>query len=191
MKWAELQETRASKGEEAADIDDLEEELLNYSNRIDASYRVLEKWNNFWKAILNPTRIVLSTRRYLTDSEATHKHMSVQIAQFALQALQLYLLPLLYGLLGASTYTLRIISLEIKTLTYSSESDIRYRLRFYLGALAGMAVGWFFTPETTPSIVKSLSPLALAFLAGYNVEVLFAAMDKFISTFSTEVPKTP
>jgi hypothetical protein len=190
VKWAERNKIKVTKGEDAPEIDGLDEDIANYYNRIEASYCVLKKWNNFWKTALNPTRIFLNNNLYPTNMEVMDKHMSVQIAKFALMALQLYLLPLLYGLLGASTYTLRIISHEINTLTYSSESDIRYRSRFYLGALAGMAAGWFFTPETTPSIVKSLSPLALAFLAGYNVEVLFAVMDKFISTFSSGAPKT-
>jgi hypothetical protein len=33
---------------------------------------------------------------------------------------------------------------------------------------------------------KAISPFALAFLAGYSVEVLFAAMDRFIAAFSSE-----
>ncbi|OQY58833.1 MAG: hypothetical protein B6245_09840 [Desulfobacteraceae bacterium 4572_88] len=34
----------------------------------------------------------------------------------------------------------------------------------------------------------SLSPMALAFLMGYNVEVLFSIMDKFIEVISKWMP---
>jgi hypothetical protein len=68
-------------------------------------------------------------------------------------------------------------------MVYSSDSDIKYVLRIHLGALAGLAVGLFFVPEDTTTAVLpiSLSPLALAFLAGYSVEFFFSAMDRFIT----------
>jgi len=55
-----------------------------------------------------------------------------------------------------------------------------------LGALGGLAIGWFYKPEAG-NIGSSLSPFALAFLAGYSVEVLFFAMDKFVFAFSGKV----
>ncbi len=100
-------------------------------------------------------------------------------AEYVLIALQIYLLPLLYGFLGAVTFVLRTLSVEIRNLTYTRDSEIKYRLRLSLGALAGMAIGWFFKPEDV-NFVSSLSPFAIAFLAGYNVDVLFSIMDKMI-----------
>jgi len=100
-------------------------------------------------------------------------------AEYVLIALQIYLLPLLYGFLGAVTFVLRTLSVEIRNLTYTRDSEIKYRLRLSLGALAGMAIGWFFKPEDV-NFVSSLSPFAVAFLAGYNVDVLFSIMDKMI-----------
>ncbi len=102
-------------------------------------------------------------------------------AHFVLEALQIYFLPLLYGLLGACTYVLRQLSVEVKQLTYSRVAEIRYGLRLALGALGGMAMSWFIKAEDTSGFA-SLSPMALAFLTGYNVELLFAIMDKIINT---------
>jgi hypothetical protein len=87
---------------------------------------------------------------------------------------------------------LRRITREIRDLTYTTDSNARYRLRIQLGTLAGLAVGWFLfiPPDSVGSgalfSFKELSPLALAFLAGYSVELLFAAMDKLVAAFSTE-----
>ena len=55
-----------------------------------------------------------------------------------------------------------------------------------MGTLSGLAITWFFQP--TAELFKSLSPLAVAFLSGYSVEVLFAAMDRFVGAFSTKSP---
>jgi hypothetical protein len=106
-----------------------------------------------------------------------------QVGQYPILIMSLYVLPLLYGLLGAYAFVLRTLNEDIKTMVYSSDSDIKYVLRIHLGALAGLAVGLFFVPEDTTTAVLpiSLSPLALAFLAGYSVEFFFSAMDRFIT----------
>ncbi len=107
--------------------------------------------------------------------------LNIAAASFTLEALQAYFLPLLYGLLGACTYVLRQLSIEVKQLTYYRVSEIRYGLRLALGALGGMAISWFVKPDDG-SALGSLGPMALAFLTGYNVELLFAIMDKIINS---------
>jgi hypothetical protein len=123
----------------------------------------------------------LETQRGILKNTA-----ALQEAKFILQGIQLYILPLLYGLLGAAAYVLRTLTTEIRNLTYEIESNIRYRLRIQLGAVSGLAIGWFSDAGLTFSAsTLSLSPLALAFLAGYSVEVLFSLMDRMIYTFSS------
>ncbi|PCI28690.1 MAG: hypothetical protein COB67_05805 [SAR324 cluster bacterium] len=106
--------------------------------------------------------------------------------EITLEAFNSYLLPLLYGLLGALAYVLRALTTAIKKLTYTKESLINYLLRLALGALAGLAIGWFLKPEAQSfQSVQMLSPLALAFLAGYSVELLFSALDKIVVAFTS------
>lgn len=110
-------------------------------------------------------------------------------ADFVLNSFQGYILPLLYGLLGAFIYVLRSLMGEIKALTYSYDSEIRYRLRLTLGALGGMIIGWFLKPDDAGA-VASLSPMALAFLMGYNVDLLFTLMDKLIDNMKRSIEKS-
>jgi len=117
------------------------------------------------------------------DKERNKLFLTRISAEFIIRGLQIYGLPLLYGLLGAIIYTLRNLASEIKNLTYTHHSETKYRLRIIMGLLGGMAIGWFLKPEEL-GVSGSMSPMALAFLAGYNVEVLFAVMDKFIETIS-------
>jgi hypothetical protein len=48
-------------------------------------------------------------------------------------------------------------------------------------------VGWFFGNDGSSTVnISSLSPLALAFLAGYNVDLIFASMDMLIESISAK-----
>jgi len=59
-----------------------------------------------------------------------------------------------------------------------------YRLRVYMGMLAGLIIIWFLPVTEADPGLKSLTPFALAFLAGYSIDLLFALMDKLIAAFS-------
>lgn len=112
--------------------------------------------------------------------KARNKLLVTQIsARFALISMQTYFLPLLYGLMGALMYALRMLAVEIKDLTYDTDSQIRYRLRIFIGAIAGLMIGLFINPEEIEAF-NLIAPMAVSFIAGYNVELLFSTMDRII-----------
>ena len=118
--------------------------------------------------------------------------VEMQTAQIILTALIKYILPILYGMLGAATYIARFMANEIKDATYSLESKIRYQLRFALGAVAGFSIAWFTSDvkqAESVGVLQSLSPLALAFLAGYSVDLLFSLLDRLVLAFSGPAPR--
>ncbi|GEM_PF-7022715 len=95
-----------------------------------------------------------------------------------------YLLPLLYGLLGAIVFSLRNITYEIAHYKLRSTSKNRYLTRLYLGAFAGIAIGWFgdsFSSEIL-TFEESLTPIVLSFIAGYSIEVFFNLIDRNIKS---------
>lgn len=87
-----------------------------------------------------------------------------------------FVLPILFGTIGALAYVLRNTSDQIKSATFSSTAPIRNWVRIMLGALMGLVIGLF----TGLSTNVSLPPLALAFLAGYGVEAVFSMFDRLI-----------
>ncbi len=109
---------------------------------------------------------------------------TLALGSLVLNGMSSYLLPMLYGLLGALAYILRSLATEIRLVTFSTESKIRYRLRWPLGMLAGIAVAWFVNPSESEDPLSFLSglaalrPLALAFVAGYSVELFFTSLDR-------------
>lgn len=191
----------------------LSAQLKIQNQELNANYKLLLLWNKIWSfgAVLNnkmpksfQDEYELKKKslqndnndRLLAKLELGYYQDKVEIIQFEnilsagfiLQALQEYLLPLLYGLLGAFIFVLRSLLREIKSLTYTFDSEIRYRLRLTLGALGGMIIGWFLKPEETDTLA-SLSPMAMAFLMGYNVDVLFSLMDRLIENIKQAIEK--
>ncbi|MBI4516567.1 MAG: hypothetical protein HY699_12215 [Deltaproteobacteria bacterium] len=103
-------------------------------------------------------------------------------ARLALKTMSAYVLPFLYGLLGTCVFILRNLGEGIRS--YSFSSDVGYRVRLPLGALAGVAMASIMSPESMPSALRSLPSITLAFVAGYSVEIWFAMMDRVIGAFS-------
>jgi hypothetical protein len=127
-------------------------------------------------------------------SESSFRNIALQTWAKQIQhGMSAYFLPLIYGLVGACAFVLRAMSRQMRELTFSTtESTLQFTLRLVLGGLAGIAVGWFLKPDpSSADIISSISPLALAFIAGYSVELVFTAMDKIINAFTGRAPGEP
>lgn len=151
----------------------VEQEHQRFLERQTIVADMLFQWNRSWNWPLD----YFSKRGENEVTEDYAQRMELQ-ASFAITAIGKYVLPLLYGLLGAFAFVLRRLSDKIKNLQFTEELKINYNLRINLGALSGLAIGWFLTPDKIS--LAALSPLALAFLAGYSVELLFTIMDRLV-----------
>ena len=103
------------------------------------------------------------------------------------------LLPILYGALGATAYLLRKLIPYINDRTFNKKQAESSSVRICLGMLSGIAIQWFFTGgQQTQLFERSLSTSAMAFLAGYSVELLFNMMDRFTQSFKPlkEAPRS-
>lgn len=148
-----------------------------------SNYILLELWSAAWNDKL--------AEEVKDKGNLSVNNARLQTATLVLEILQRYALPLLYGLLGTCVYVLRMLSAQIFARTYSEASNIGFRIRLYLGTLGGMVIAYFVTPESADGLFSSLSPFALAFLAGYSVELLFAVMDRFLTAFTNKDARAP
>jgi hypothetical protein len=90
------------------------------------------------------------------------------------------ILPALYALLGAFAYILRKFELDVSARTYvPSAAD---SARFVIATIGGAVVG-LFSNLTSGQGIK-VSPLALAFLVGYAVDVFYAFLENLIQSFT-------
>jgi hypothetical protein len=110
-----------------------------------------------------------------------------------IDVLQKWLLPLLYGALGAMVFVVRTLSMQARDRLFRKEAQISLVLRVFLGTISGLAIGWFWNQDTASTAtaggamsLSTLSPFALAFIAGYGVELFFALLDKIIATFTNK-----
>jgi hypothetical protein len=88
-----------------------------------------------------------------------------------------WILPFLSGLLGAAVFLLRN-SLNPLSATFGASRAI---VRLSMGAVSGIVIGWFLSPSslTGTELAKGSSiPLALAFLVGFSIDILFSALER-------------
>ncbi len=104
-------------------------------------------------------------------AQSTEKNATVFIGAVATG-----ILPVLYALLGAGAYVLRRLESQLRSQTFVKET---YSPRFITAAIAGAVVGLFNFGQGV-----SVSPLAIAFLAGYAVDVFFSFLERLIQTLS-------
>jgi hypothetical protein len=89
-----------------------------------------------------------------------------------------YALPIVYALLGAYAFRLRLFAETIKKRTYhpSFSDSARMITAVIAGAICGII---------NPAKGLALSPLATAFLVGYGVELFFRFLDTLINAFGS------
>ncbi|MET4331008.1 hypothetical protein ABIB80_006866 [Bradyrhizobium sp. i1.15.2] len=130
--------------------------------------------------------IGLGTSEYKGEKDRPEVVAQVQL-ELATSFVGGFLLPVLYGMLGAIAFVLRRLSDETVAGEEASALKRKYSLRVPIGALSGLAAGWLLQPSTG-SVTASLSPFALAFVAGYSADLVFAAMDRIVGAFTTPSP---
>lgn len=168
----------------------LENELFKIDQEKFTNIKLLEGWVAIAKKI-----IILENNEEgeLAEKEA-NTNFAMQVMDNSIETIQeaqnyvlmigFYILPLFFGLLGAITYVLRDLVVQIKNLMFSKETNINYTLRIILGTLAGLAIGLLWgdiKQQEQFTFFESLGPLAAAFLAGLLVEYVFSGIEKWFS----------
>ena len=97
------------------------------------------------------------------------------------------ILPVLYALLGTCAYLLRTFEQQMRNRTFAPSEA--HSARFLIAAIGGAVVGLFNNFNITQG--ASLSPLALAFLVGYAVDVFFAFLEGLLQMFTRNTHPAP
>lgn len=91
------------------------------------------------------------------------------------------ILPVLYGALGSSVFLSRKYLFSTAEIFTMSNPIAEMLVRIGLGAVAGVAVGWLQFPKAAEQFTST--PLAIAFAAGFSIDIAFSFLERLISTF--------
>jgi hypothetical protein len=139
----------------------LDDREAGLSRRIQAGYETLERilpfvhWNQLRNVIV-PVATIMAT----------------------------LVLPVLYGSLGTCAFVLRTVYAEMVERSFDGRRTGEFMVRIFLGMLSGVSLQWLLVREGQ-AIPGGVTPAVLAFLGGYGVELLFAAIDRILSTVIT------
>ena len=117
---------------------------------------------------------ITGTNYSVPGLEYDHANLNGKIEIFSL-----WILPALFGMLGAVIYHLRACLNQLRP----DPRLGRALLRTFLGGFGGVAFGWFWSPATTEGLIATTLPLgayAIAFLIGYSIDVFYAMLDKIV-----------
>jgi hypothetical protein len=131
---------------------------------------------NLAQAATERTCVLQRVRFYAQSSE--------QAVTLFSGAITTCILPMLYALLGAFAYLLRKYELDVKARVLTRSNTLSAHL--ITAAIAGTVVGLFNFGDKT-----SVSPLAIAFLAGFAVNMFFAFLETTIDAFSRQKDREP
>jgi hypothetical protein len=188
------------------------DELVSKNVELDANYSILERFLQWWPlsrlySVPDTTREWKAPNEHGTpppgpdaifapssfqDRSASSRAVARHAAGLLIDVMQKWVLPLLYGALGAMVFVVRTLSMQARDRLFRREALVSLVLRVFLGMISGLAIGWFWNqnPQGTTTAgaltATTLSPFALAFVAGYGVELFFALLDKIVSTFTNK-----
>lgn len=139
----------------------------NLENKINAAYQTLDRWIPFVKP---------------GDLRNVIMPLSTMIGAF--------ILPILYGALGACAYILRTIYAKMVERSFEPWRFGEFVTRVFLGMLSGMGLQWLFVGEGK-QIPGGVTPAFLAFVGGYSVELLFTAIDRVLVAAREAIRPSP
>jgi len=153
-----------------------------YQDKLLVGGGTMQIWNDLWW--LNVFELFVSTgdidKVYLRDTIEDQFFEAVWAAHLVeTRFVSFYisflgsLLPLIYALLGAVAFGIRDLRRRVADNTWTVAQELSATLRLLLAFFVGVVIGLFgdWTRGT------SLSPIAIAFLAGYGVESFFDFLD--------------
>ncbi len=124
----------------------------------------------------------LTANKLIIDNASKAEFATLEQRAVRLQAelvenlFSLFLMPMLYALLGALTSAVRAANEAFKSMTLTRVDGISLGARVLLGVVGGATIGIVFSEETLNG-AGGLTVLGLAFAVGYAVDLFFNLLD--------------
>jgi hypothetical protein len=159
-------------------IEPLEKHLSVIEPQMTSALSAIKTWNFVWKWMVFWGQAPCIAGAEAECDEGGVEHGEIRSANSATEVLGLYLLPLLYGWLGALLW---VVQRSMKASTEAALEKLRPASRVVTGMVAGPLIGMFLSPEFLNSLAFQATPFAFAFAGGYGTDVFFALLDRVLS----------
>ncbi|MFG5382602.1 hypothetical protein [Yoonia sp. R2-816] len=135
-----------------------------------------------WREMLDAEKKSLACNGVIasTDFRGVQFAKNVEQLRWHVGYYALWILPALYGAMGAVMYHMRYVLDPLMP----HPSLIRLLHRVVLASLAGIVLGWFYAPgsaieQAATSVGFSL--FVVSFLFGFSLDIFFAMLDRFVA----------
>lgn len=111
---------------------------------------------------------------------------TLRLVRDRLDVLNSWILPGIYGALGAVLLTLRVYVNPVQP----NPRRFRTIMRIALGGFVGIVVGWFWSPQSNQLFEFaniSVGLFTMAFLFGYGIDVFMNLLDRLVGGFSSAI----
>jgi len=146
-----------------------------------------------WPNMLERDQEIRDRFLYVSGINTSYASYSLGTAIYECQRttalLGVWVLPALFGLLGATVFQMRAILNPM----VPEPSPERLVLRLALGCFAGISVFWVFGPAPqgiAEGTSSGIGAFGLAFLLGFSIDIFFTTLDRLIGAVSQTLAKS-
>ena len=163
-----------------------------------AADSALQEWTSYWLWLPQSAVWALGADPAKSAVKAEIAEREEQWSADLLAILGNYVLPIMYGLLGAAAAVILNVNQKIRSCRLKPRDCRMSVVQLVLGVITGACIGLFLTPcgataSGTPLSGGNvaLSASALSFLAGFGVEGVFKMIQNLLTTVFGEQPHPP
>ncbi len=159
--------------------------LVQTAERFQAETRPLRAWTLFFLVLAVGNEIL---KAWLADMPEPEEGLALHLFNLRRYVLE-YCAPFFWGALGSLAYILKRLSDIAEERTFDSALSHGWTIRVFLGAMLGGIIQFIYDPQifSDGESVLRTNVIALGFLTGVGVKVVYGAIEKTIDVLASKL----
>lgn len=159
--------------------------LIHTSDRFERATRPLKIWTLIFLFLAVGNEVLKAWLGDIPEPEEGWLLDLVNLRRYALE----YFVPFFWGALGSLAYLLKRLSDIAEEQTFDQSLSRGWAIRVFLGAMLGGIVQFIYDPSVLTEGMGGFKPtaIALGFLTGVGVKVVYGAIEKTIDVLASKL----